>query len=98
MLDHNDRFWLPREPESSLAREAVEFVKAALKTLVSIAPADAMRYILLAGQYKNGIANEIALSTLLALPVKYSDAAIEWLLADFDNHILDCISNEYDYL
>ena len=97
-LKYNDRFWLPREHELSMAREAVEFVKAALKALVAVDPEDALRYISSAGLYKNGISNEIALSTLLALPVEYSDAAIEWLLADFDNHILDCISNEYDYL
>ena len=97
-LDHDNRFWLPWESETSLAREAVEFVKDALKTLVTVAPEDALHYISLAGQYKNGISNEVALSTLLALPAECSDAAIEWLLADFDNHILDCSSNENDYL
>lgn len=98
ILNYRERFWLPHEHEPSLAREIVDLVKGSLKTLSVNNPESALRYISKAGQYYNGISNELALSALLELPTTYSDSAIEWLLSDFDFHILDCISNEYDYL
>lgn len=97
-IDFKERDWLPRQYESSIAREAVELVKASLGILAKNDPEEALTYIEKAGMFRNGISNELALSTLLVLPADYSDSAIEWLLSDFDNHILDCISNEYDYL
>ena len=98
MVYSRERYWLPQQSEPSLAREIVDLVKVSLKILAINAPEEAMRYISKAGKFRNGISNELALSTLLELPSNYSDAAIEWLLSDFDYHILDCISNEYDYL
>ena len=97
-IDLKGRYWLPRQHESSIARETVELVKTSLGILAQNNPEEALAYIEKAGSFRNGISNELALSTLLALPTDYSDSAIEWLLTDFDNHILDCISNEYDYL
>ena len=97
-IDFKGRSWLPRQHESSIARETVELVKTSLGILAQNNPEEALAYIEKAGSFRNGISNELALSTLFALPTDYSDAAIEWLLSDFDNHILDCISNEYDYL
>ena len=97
-IDFKERYWFPRQYESSIARETVELVKASLGILANDNPKEALAYIEKAGSFRNGISNELALSTLLALPTDYSDSAIEWLLSDFDNHILDCISNEYDYL
>ena len=97
-MDYCERFWLPRQFESSVAREIVELVKGALKILAVTDPERALSYISRAGRFKNGISNELALATVLELPVTYSDSVIEWLLDDFDCHILDCISNEYDYL
>ena len=67
-LDYNDRFWNSREHELSLARETVEIVKAALKTLVTTDPEDALNYIYRAGKYKNGISNEQVLSFLYSHP------------------------------
>ena len=97
-IDFKGRYWLPRQHESSIARETVELVKTSLGILAQNNSEEALAYIEKAGSFRNGISNELALSTLLALPTDYSDSAIEWLLTDFDNHILDCISNEYDYL
>ena len=97
-IDFKGRYWLPRQHETSIARETVELVKTSLGILARNNPEEALAYIEKAGSFRNGISNELALSTLLALPTDYSDSAIEWLLTDFDNHILDCISNEYDYL
>ena len=97
-IDFKERYWLPRQYELSIARETVEIVKSTLGILAKSDPEEAMAYVEKAGSFRNGISNELALSTLLALPTDYSDSAIEWLLTDFDNHILDCISNEYDYL
>lgn len=97
-IDFEGRYWLPRQHESSIARETVELVKMSLGILAQNNSEKALAYIEKAGSFRNGISNELALSTLLALPTDYSDSAIEWLLTDFDNHILDCISNEYDYL
>lgn len=97
-IDFKERYWLPRQYESSIARETVELVKTSLGILAKNDPEEALAYIEKAGSFQNGISNELALSTLLALSPDYSDSAIEWILNDFDNHILDCISNEYDYL
>lgn len=97
-IDFKGRYWLPRQHESSIARETVELVKTSLGILAQNNSEEALAYIEKAGSFRNGISNELALSTLLALPTDYSDSAIEWLLSDFDNHILDCISNEHDYL
>ena len=97
-IDFKERYWLPRQYELSIARETVEIVKSALGILAKSDPEEAMAYVEKAGSFRNGISNELALSTLLALPTDYSNFAIEWLLSDFDNRILDCISNEYDYL
>ena len=97
-IDFKGRYWLPRQHETSIARETVELVKTSLGILARNNPEEALAYIEKAGSFRNGISNELALSTLLVLPTDYSDSAIEWLLTDFDNHILDCISNEYDYL
>ncbi len=97
-IDFKERYWLPRQHESSIARETVEIVKTSLEILAKNDPVETLAYIEKAGSFRNGISNELALSTLLVLPTDCSDSAIEWLLSDFDNHILDCISNEYDYL
>lgn len=96
--DNDERLWHRRGTELSLARESVELVKESLKVLVDKKPENALEFIKQAGQYKNGVANEIALSAILQLPMEYSDFAIEWILTDFDYHILDCIGDERDYL
>ena len=97
-LDYQERYWFPRQFESSVVREIVELVKTSLKILAKTNPNEAMCFVVDAGKFKNGISNELALSTLLELPISCSDTALEWLLDDFDYRILDCISNEYDYL
>lgn len=97
-VDFRDRYWLPRQSESSIARKAVDLVKSSLKILAINNPEEALQCVYKAGKFRNGISNELALSTLLELPSNYSNAVIEWILSDFDCHILDCISNEYDYL
>ena len=97
-VDFRERYWLPRQSESSIAREAVDLVKDSLKILAITNPEEALRCVSKAGKFRNGISNELALSTLLEIPSDYSNASIEWILSDFDYHILDCISNEYDYL
>ena len=98
MSDFRERYWLPRKSESSIAREAVDLVKTSLKFLAINDPEEALHFVSKAGKFRNGISNELALTTLLEVPSYYSDAVIEWILSDFDYHILDCISNEYDYL
>ena len=97
-VDFKERYWLPRKSESSIARKAVDLVKGSLKILAINNPEEALQYVFKAGMFRNGISNELALATLLELPSLYSNAVIEWILSDFDYHILDCISNEYDYL
>ena len=97
-IPFKERFWLPREPESSIARTIVEIVKTSLQILARNNPSAALDYATEAAKDNNAVANELALSTILELPLSHSDNAIEWLLSDFDHHILDCISNEYDYL
>ena len=98
MPNYNERYWLPRQSEPSIIRKIVELVKTSLIILAETDPDKAMRFIMEAGTFRNGISNELALSALLELPLTKSNAVIEWLLDDFDYHILDCISNEYDYL
>ncbi len=98
IINYDERFWFPHEPESSFTREIVNLIKISLKILAVNEPEKALGYILQTDKYKNGISNELALATVLELPFEYSDWAIEWLISDFDNHIFDCISNSYDYL
>ena len=75
-IDFEGRYWLPRQHESSIARETVELVKMSLGILAQNNSEEALAYIEKAGSFRNGISNELALSTLLALPTDYSDSAI----------------------
>lgn len=98
MPEYKERYWYPRQSEPSITRKIVELVKTSLILLAGTDPDKAMHFIAEAGKSRNGISNELALSALLELPLSNSDVVIEWLLDDFDYHILDCVSNEYDYL
>lgn len=91
-------YWYPNSSREFLLREIVELVKSSLKALAINDPPRALDYVSLAGNYRNGIANELALSTLFDIPIEFSNSVIEWLLSDFDSHILDCVSDKRDYL
>lgn len=93
-----NREWYPRQYEQSVVRDIVDLVKKSMIELATVNPEEALHYVSLSERHKNAISNEIVLSALLALPTAYSDHAINWLLSDFEKNIVDCVSNENDYL
>lgn len=92
------REWYPRQHEQSVVRDIVDLVKKSMIELATVNPEEALHYVSLSKRHKNAISNEIVLSALLALHTTYSDHAINWLLSDFEKNIVDCVSNENDYL
>lgn len=90
--------WYPQQYDQCIIRDIVNLVKMSLNKLAEVDPEEALRYISLSGNNKNAITNELVLSALAVLSTDYSDAAIRWVLSDFDTNIVDCTSNEQDFL
>lgn len=94
---HNKE-WYPSQYRQSIVRDIVELIKKSMVELATVSPKEVLRYVLLSEKNKNAVSNEIVLSALLALPTSYSDYVISWLISDFEKNIVDCVSNEKDYL
>ena len=92
------REWYPSPYEQSVIRDVVDLVKMSINKLAEVDPEETLHYVSLSERNKNAITNEIVLSALIALPTTYSDQAISWILSDFEKNIVDCVSNEQDYL
>ena len=97
-LDYSERFWLPKEHEQSVARSIVNVLKDAIYRRIPSDPNYIFSLINIAANYKNAVSNELSLFILKNLPADFSDSVFEYVLSDFDNNIVDCLSNERDYL
>ena len=79
-------------------RKIVRFVKRAFGVYAKKEPNRLLEYVGSVPYKVSAVGHELIMHGICNLPAEYSDAAIQWLLNDFNNRVFVFTENEDDYL
>lgn len=95
---YDERDWASHQYNESAARAIVELTKEAFIAFSKTDPKSYVKFLSQINYEVSGVGHEILMDAILALPIEFADAALSWILEDFDNRILVLTKTDDDYL